>query len=160
MRRHTISSLHMRYVAAVLATTSLLAGCAVAGKPTMGPVTDEWRQAVVKAVAGLGTQMGPIANAMVTADHRTDYGALHNACNDMRHYVDSVQNKVLPGPDLKVNAALREGLDGYRSMADQCVAMTPANSPGRLAKLGATMDEAHLHIIDALRLLGVSVPKR
>lgn len=150
----------MRYIAAVLAATSVLAGCAVAGKPTMAPVTDEWRQAVKEAVAGLGTQMGPVANAMVTADHRTDYGALHNACNDMRYYLDSVQNKVLPGPDIEVNTALQKGFDGYRSMADQCVGLTPANSPGRLTTLGATMDEAHLHIMDALKLLGVNVSKR
>lgn len=150
----------MRYIAAVLATTSALAGCAVAGTPTMAPVTNEWRQAVMDAVAGLGSKMGPIGNAMVTSDHKTDYGALHSACNDMRHYIDSVQNKVLPGPDIKVNTALQAGFDGYRSMADQCVGLTPANSSSRLMKLGATIDEAHLHIKDALKLLGVAIPKR
>ncbi|CRZ18002.1 hypothetical protein [Mycolicibacterium neworleansense] len=150
----------MRYIAAVLAVTSALSGCAVAGKPTAAPVTDEWRQAVVDAVAGLGTQMGPIANAMVTPDHMTDYGALHSACTDMRAYIDSVQNKVLPGPDIKVNTALQEGFNGYRSMADQCVALTPANSEARLTKLGNTMDEAHLRIKDALKLLNVDIPKR
>ncbi|MFV8053934.1 hypothetical protein [Mycobacterium sp. 48b] len=150
----------MRYIAAVLAATSVLAGCAVAGKPTMAPVTDEWRQAVTDAVAGLGSQMGPVANAMVTSDHKTDYGALHSACNDMRNYLDSVQNKVLPGPDIKVNTALQEGFDGYRSMADQCVGLTPANSSSRLTKLGVTMDEAHAHIKEALKLLGVPIPKR
>ncbi|MED5815235.1 hypothetical protein VST63_22985 [Mycolicibacterium sp. 050232] len=150
----------MRYLAAVLATTSALAGCAVAGKPTAAPVTAEWRQAVTDAVAGLGTQMGPIANAMVTPNHQTDFGALHSACNDLRNYVDSVRNKVLPGPDVKVNDSLREGFDGYRSMADQCVVLTPENSDARLGKLSATMDEAHLHIMDALKLLEVDVPKR
>lgn len=150
----------MRYLAAVLATTSVLAGCAVAGKPTMAPVTDEWRQAVTEAIAGLGTHMGPIANAMVTPDHQTDFGALHSACNDLRTYVDSVRNKVLPGPDIDVNNALRAGLDGYRSMADQCVVLTPENSDARLGKFEATMDEAHLHIMDALKLLQVKIPKR
>lgn len=150
----------MRYIAAALATASVLAGCAVAGTPTMAPVTNEWRQAVMDAVAGLGSKMGPIGNAMVTSDHKTDYGALHSACNDMRLYLDSVQNKVLPGPDIKVNTALQAGFDSYRSMADQCVGLTPANSSSRLMKLAATIDEAHLHIKDALKLLGVAIPKR
>ncbi len=150
----------MRYIAAVVAAVTLLAGCAVAGKPTAAPVNDEWKQAVVAAVAGLGTQMGPIANAMVTPDHKTDYGALHTACTNLNEYVDSIQHKVLPGPDVKVNTALREGFDGYRSMADQCVALTPESSPTRLDKLGTTMDEAHTHITEGLRLLGVDFPKR
>lgn len=150
----------MRYLAAVLATTCALAGCAVAGKPTMAPVTDEWRDAVTEAVAGLGTQMGPIANAMVTPDHQTDYGALHSACNDLRNYVNSIRNEVLPGPDAKVNDSLRQGLDSYRSMADQCVVLTPENSPARLDKMSATIDEAHLHIMDALKRLEAYAPKR
>ncbi|WP_166902354.1 hypothetical protein [Mycobacterium sp. DL440] len=150
----------MRYIAAVLATTSVLAGCAVAGKPTAAPVTDEWRQAVIDAIAGLGAQLGPIANAMVTPGQMTNYGALHNACTDLRTYVDSIQHKVLPGPDVPVNTALQEGFDGFRSMADQCVELTPANSSARLTKLGATMDEAHLHINDGLKLLGIDIPKR
>ncbi|MEV0673585.1 hypothetical protein [Mycobacterium sp. NPDC050441] len=148
----------MRYIAAVLAATSVLAGCAVAGKPTAAPVTDEWRQAVIDAVVGLGTQLGPIGDAMTAPV--TDYGALHNACTDLRRYVDSTQPKVLPGPDVAVNNALQEGLDDFRSMADQCVELTPANSSARLTKLGATMDEAHLHINKGLKLLGVDIPKR
>jgi hypothetical protein len=148
----------MRYIVAVLTAALLLTGCAVAGTPSAAPVDDEWRQAVVDAVAGLGTQLGPIGDAMTAPV--TDYGALHSACNDMRLYLDSVQNKVLPGPDIKVNTALQAGFDGYRSMADQCVGLTPANSSGRLMKLGATIDEAHLHIKDALKLLGVAIPKR
>ncbi|OBG82662.1 hypothetical protein A5733_03090 [Mycobacterium sp. NS-7484] len=147
----------MRYLVVVSAAAALLTGCAVAGTPTAAPVTDEWRQAVVDAVAGLGTQLGPIANAMVTPDHMTNYTDLHNACSDMRDYIDSAKNRVLPGPDVKVNTALREGFDGYRSMADQCVALTPANSSSRLTKLGDTMDEAHLRIKEGLTLLGVDV---
>lgn len=150
----------MRYIAAVVAATSVLAGCTVAGKPTAAPVTDEWRQAVIDAVAGLGTQLGPIGNAMVTPGRMTDYGALHNACTDLRTYVDSIQRKVLPGPDVAVNNALGAGFESFRSMADQCVAMTPANSSARLTKLGDTIDEAHLHINEGLKLLGVDVPKR
>lgn len=151
----------MRYLAAaVLAATSVLSGCAVAGTPTMAPATDEWRHAITEAVAGLGTQMGPIANAMVTQNHQTDFGALHSARNDLRNYVDSVRNKVLPGPDAKINDSLRQGLDGYRSMADQCVVLTPENSEARLGKMSATMDEAHLHIMEALKLLEVKIPNR
>ncbi|OBB26128.1 hypothetical protein A5792_27625 [Mycolicibacterium peregrinum] len=148
----------MRYIAALVATASVLAGCTVAGKPTAAPVTDEWRQAVIDAVAGLGTQLGPIGDAMTAPV--TNYGALHTACTDLRKYVDSVQPKVLPGPDVAVNNALGEGFDGFRSMADQCEALTPANSSARLTKLGATMDEAHLHINEGLKLLGVDIPKR
>ncbi|WP_454788531.1 hypothetical protein [Mycolicibacterium lutetiense] len=148
----------MRYIAAVLAATSVLAGCAVAGKPTAAPVDDEWRQAVIDAVSGLGTQLGPIGDAMTAPV--TNYGALHNACSDLRRYVDSTQPKVLPGPDVLVNAALGDGFNGFRSMADQCVALTPANSATRLTKLGATMDEAHLRMNEGLKLLGIEVPKR
>lgn len=148
----------MRYIAAVLAATSVLAGCAVAGKPTAAPVDDEWRRAVIDAVAGLGTQLGPIGDAMTAPV--TNYGALHNACSDLRRYVDSTQPKVLPGPDVRVNAALGDGFNGFRSMADQCVALTPANSATRLTKLGATMDEAHLRMNEGLKLLGIEIPKR
>lgn len=148
----------MRYIAAVVAATSVLTGCAVAGTPTAAPVDDEWRQAVIAAVSGLGTQLGPIGDAMTAPV--TDYGALHNACTDLRRYVDSVQPKVLPGPDVQVNAALGDGFDGFRSMADQCEALTPANSSARLTKLGTTMDEAHLRMNEGLKLLGVDVPKR
>ncbi|MGW4099142.1 MULTISPECIES: hypothetical protein [unclassified Mycobacterium] len=148
----------MRYLAAALATMSVLAGCAVAGRPTAAPVDDEWRQAVMDAVAGLGTQLGPIGDAMTAPV--TDYPALHRACTDMRAYVDSTQPKVLPGPDVLVNAALGDGFDGFRSMADQCVALTPANSATRLTKLGTTIDEAHLRMNEGLKLLGIEIPKR
>jgi hypothetical protein len=150
----------MRYVAAVMASASLLAGCAVAGRPTAAPVTDEWRQAVFGAVSGLGAQMGPIGAAMVTADRATNYAAMHTACNNMRDYLDAMQHKVLPGPDVQINEALQGGIDGFRSMADQCVALTPANSSSRLDKLAATMDEADKHIKDAIKMLNAAVPER
>ncbi|MUL81582.1 MULTISPECIES: hypothetical protein [unclassified Mycolicibacterium] len=150
----------MRYIVGVLAAASLLAGCAVAGKPTAAPVTDEWRQAVFEAVSGLGAQMGPIGAAMVTGDHMTNYTAMHTACTDMRNYVDGMQHKVLPGPDVQINEALQGGIDGFRSMADQCVALTPANSSSRLNKLAATMAEADKHIKDAIKMLNAAVPKR
>ncbi|MBU9766614.1 hypothetical protein FR943_22575 [Mycobacterium sp. TNTM28] len=149
----------MRYIAATVAVTSALAGCAVAGTPTSAPVTDEWREAVFDAVAGLGAQMGPIGDAMVTHDHVTNYTAMHNACTDLRGYVDAMQTKVLPGPDVKINDALQGGIDGFRSMADQCVALTPANSSRRLDKLARTMDEADKHIKDAIKMLNAAVPK-
>ncbi|MGV0815943.1 hypothetical protein ABQF34_28670 [Mycolicibacterium boenickei] len=150
----------MRYIVAVAAAASLLTGCAVAGKPTMAPVTDEWGQAVFEAVSGLGSKMGPIGAAMVTRDNRTDYTLLHSACTDMRAYLDSMQHTVLPGPDLEINEALQDGIDGFRSMADQCVTLTPANSSSRLDKLGATIDEADRRIKDAVRMLTAAVPKR
>lgn len=150
----------MRYVVSVVAAASLLAGCAVAGKPTAAPVTDEWRQAVFGAVSGLGAKMGPIGDAMVTPDNLTNYSAMHRACTDMRAYLDGMQRTALPGPDVRINTALQDGIDGFRSMADQCVALTPANSSGRLGALAATMGKADRHIKDAIRMLNAAVPER
>ncbi len=148
----------MRYIVAGLAAASLLAGCAVAGKPTAAPVTDEWRQAVFESVAGLGAQLGPVGSAMVTPDHMTNYTAMRTACANLRDYVDSMQHKVLPGPDVRINEALQGGIDGFRSMADQCMSLTPNNSPTRLGKLEATMDRADKQIKDAISMLNAAVP--
>lgn len=132
----------------------VLSGCAIAGKPVAAPVTDEWRDAVVEAVGDLGAHMGPVSDAMAP----TNYPALHASCRDLRSYLDTMQRTVLPGPDVNVNSALREGIEGYRSMADQCMALTPSTSPAELRKLSDTIDDAHEHIVDGLKLLGIQTP--
>lgn len=148
----------MRYVLVLLTTLALLTGCssAIEGKPTAAPVTDEWRNAVIAAVAQLGNAMGPIANAMAP----TNYPALRKSCGDLRTSLDTMQHEVLPGPDINVNSALRDGIAGFRSMADQCVALTPDSSPTELRKLSTTIDRADKRMKDALALLGVKIPRR
>ncbi|MCV7066791.1 hypothetical protein H7H51_15660 [Mycolicibacterium farcinogenes] len=149
----------MKYLVAAAAAASVLAGCAVAGTPTAPPVSNEWRQAVFESVAGLGAKMGPIGSAMVSSGYQTDYTAMHRACTDMRTYLDTMQHTVLPGPDVEINEALQQGIDGFRSMADQCSELTPANSSRRLGKLAVTIAEADKHIKDAIKLLTAAVPK-
>ncbi|MBU8817319.1 hypothetical protein [Mycolicibacterium goodii] len=146
----------MRRIAAVAAAGFLLTGCAIEGTPVAAPVDDEWRDAVAQAVAGLGGQLGPISDAMGTKD----YLKLQSACADLRSYVDKAKRKVLPGPDMHVNEALRDGFDGYRSMAEQCMTLTASSSPTQLRKFSDTIDGADKRIKDGLELLGIEIPRR
>ena len=149
----------MKLLATGLTAACLLTGCAVSGTPTAAPAGQEWRQAVFEAVAGLGAQLGPIGAEMANPDRTTNYTALHSACNDMRDYVDTMQHRVLPGPDIQINEALQGGIDGFREMADHCAELTPANSSTRLRRLAAAMDDADTHLKDAIRMLNAAVPQ-
>jgi hypothetical protein len=148
----------MRLLCAVLAALVLLTGCTrvTAGTPMMAPVDDEWRNAVVDAVTQLGTALGPVGDAMAT----NDYPALESACQDLSNYLNSMQREVLPGPDANVNAALQDGIDGYREVATRCAALSPTSSPADLQRLSNAIDRADSRIKDALRLLGIDVPRR
>lgn len=148
----------MRLLCAVLAALALLTGCTTvtAGTPTMGPVDNEWRNAVIDAVVQLGTALGPVGDAM-TGD---DYPALQSSCRDLGTYLDTMERDVLPGPDPNVNAALRDGIDGYREVATMCEALTPDSTPADLQRLSTAIDRADKRIKDALKLLGVEIPKR
>lgn len=148
----------MRLVCAVLAALALLTGCTTvtAGTPTMGPVDNEWRNAVIDAVVRLGTALGPVGDAM-SGD---DYPALQSSCRGLGAYLDTMERDVLPGPDSNVNAALRDGIDGYREVAAMCEALTPTSTPADLQRLSTAIDRADKRIKDALKLLGVDIPKR
>lgn len=145
----------MRRIAAVAAAGFLLTGCAIAGTPVAAPVDDEWRDAVAQAVAGLGGQLGPISDAMGTKD----FLELQSSCADLRSYVDVAKRKVLPGPDVSINDALRDGFDGYRSMAEQCMTLTASSSSAQLKKFSDTIDGADKRIKDGLKLLGIEIPR-
>ncbi|MGV9800962.1 hypothetical protein ACWDTP_23230 [Mycobacterium sp. NPDC003449] len=146
----------MRYTIAGLAVAALLTGCAVTGKPVAAPVTDEWRGAVVNAVSRLGTTLGPVADALIA----TDYPAMHKACEDLRTYLNSMERTVLPGPDVNVNTALEDGIDGYRSMADQCVKLSPTSGLAEMTRMDRDMRGADKRIKDGLALLGITIPPR
>jgi hypothetical protein len=148
----------MRLLCAVLAALVLLTGCTrvTAGTPSMGPVDDEWRNAVIDAVVQLGTALGPVSDAM----SNDNYPALESSCRDLGAYLDTMERKVLPGPDANINSALRDGIDGYREMATLCAALSSASSPADLQRLSNAIDRADRRIKDALKLLGVEVPKR
>ncbi|MGV0740974.1 hypothetical protein [Mycolicibacterium sp. XJ870] len=150
----------MRHIFAVAAAAgALLTGCAVAGTPVAAPVTDEWRTAVIESMGGLGAAQGPVGDAMGTAAAPTDFPTLHTACEDLRSYLDTMQRDVLPGPDMNVNSALQDGIDGYRSVADQCTALTPRTTSAELLKLNTTIDGADKRLKDGLKLLGIDIPK-
>lgn len=146
----------MRRIAAVAAAGVLLTGCAIEGTPIAAPVDDEWRNAVTQAVAGLGGQLGPISDAMGTKD----YLELQSACADLRGYVDKARRKVLPGPDVAVNEALGDGLDGYRDWAEQCMTLSASSSSAQLRKFSDTIDGADKRIKDGLKLLGIEIGRR
>lgn len=148
----------MRLLCAVLAALVLLTGCTrvTAGTPTLAPVDDEWRNAVVDAVTQLGTALGPVGDAMAT----NDYPALESACEDLNTYLNTMQREVLPGPDADVNSALQDGIDGYREVAIRCAALSPTSSPADLQRLSTAIDRADRRIKDALKLLGIDIPKR
>ena len=148
----------MRFLCGVLAALVLLTGCtsAIPGTATKGPVTDEWRDAVVDAVSKLGTTLGPVGTAMA----KEDFPALQTACKALSTYLDTMARTVLPGPDLLVNAALRDGINGYRSVANLCVRLSDQSSPDDLQFLNDTLTGADRRIKDALRLLRVKIPRR
>ncbi|MBN3458533.1 hypothetical protein JNN96_31335 [Mycobacterium sp. DSM 3803] len=147
----------MRLLCVVLASLVVLTGCtsAIAGTPTAAPVDDEWRNAVRGAVGGLGTALGPVGDAM----GNNDYQALRPACEALGSYLDTMQRAVLPGPDVNVNAALQDGIDEFHGVATQCAALTPASTPADLQRLSKSIDRAHKRIDDALKLLGIEIPK-
>lgn len=142
----------------MLAALTLLTGCssAIAGTATKGPVTDEWRDAVVAAVSKLGSTLGPVADAM----SRHDYPGLQTAAKSLSGYLDTMQNQVLPGPDTFVNSALQDGITGYRDVAQQCGSLSDQSSPDDLQHLNDSLTGADRRIKDALRLLRVKVPRR
>lgn len=148
----------MQRILTLVAVLALLTGCANAidGKATMAPTTDEWRNAVVDSVVEMGTYLGPISAAMAP----TNYPALQTGCGKLRDYLDTMQHKVLPGPDANINSALQDGIDGYRSMAKQCMALTSTTTIAEILRLSATIDRADKRMKDALKLLGVKIPRR
>lgn len=148
----------MQRILTLVAVLALLTGCANAidGKATMAPATDEWRNAVIDSVVEMGTYLGPIGTAMAP----TNYPALQSGCSDLHDYLDTMQHTVLPGPDANVNSALRDGIDGYRSMAEQCMALKSTTSIAEILRLSATIDRADKRMKDALKLLGVDLPRR
>lgn len=137
---------------------TLLTACTsvTSGTAKKGPVTDEWRDAVIDSVSKLGTALGPVAAAMTNSN----YPALQTACRDLGTYVDTMQRTVLPGPDPIVNSSLQDGINGYRNVSTQCAALSEASSPADLQQLSTTLAGADRRIKDALRLLKVKVPRR
>lgn len=107
---------------------------------------------------GAADPVGAVGDALISigdAFRQSDFGSARARCPDLRAASDQLERQ-LPSPDPEVTAALQDGIDNFRSLAQLCVNASPAMSQAEQQQMRNYLDTGGSRMCDAYELMGLN----
>lgn len=136
---------------AVSTTSAASVPSYVAPSTTSQPSMRTWMRGAADPVGAVGDALIAIGDAF----QNLDFGAARARCPDLRAASDQLERE-LPSPDQQVTAALQDGIDNFRSLAQLCVNASPAMSQAEQRQMRNYLDVGGSRMCDAYELMGLN----